>query len=60
MSGTETIVALATSKSISLRTTIPTCVVKKMGLEEGDHIDWDIDKNGQTWVAMIIKKGSGQ
>ena len=56
MNGTETIVASATSKSKSLRTTIPVFVVKQVGLEEGDHLDWELDKEGETWIATIRKK----
>lgn len=56
MDGTETIVASATSKSKSLRTTIPVFVVKQMGLVERDHLDWKVDKDGKTWIATIAKK----
>jgi len=56
MDGTETIVTYATSKSQSLRTTIPVFVVKQLGLEERDHLDWKVDKDGKTWMAVITKK----
>ncbi len=56
MDGTETIVASATSKSKSLRTTIPVFIVKQIGLEEGDHLDWELDKDGKSWIAKISKK----
>lgn len=55
--GTETIVGLATAESRSMRTTIPAFVVKQMGLIEGDHLDWELDKNDGTWSATITKKG---
>ncbi len=54
----ETILALAVSRSNSLRTTIPRHIVKKLNLSKGDAVRWDIDKttNGK-WVATISKKG---
>lgn len=50
-------VGLATAESRSMRTTIPVFVVKQMGLNEGDRLEWTLDKNGGMWSATIIKKG---
>lgn len=53
----ETVLSLAVSKSNSLRTTVPIHITKKLGLTKGDHIEWDIDKEDNVWMAKIIKKG---
>lgn len=54
--GTETIIGSATSKTKSLRTTIPVFVVQQMELDEGDHLNWKVDKQNDTWIAVITKK----
>lgn len=56
LEGTETVCTHATSKSKSLRTTIPVFVVQQIGLEDGDHLNWELDKDGNTWLAKITKK----
>lgn len=56
LSGTETVVVLASSKSTSLRSTIPTFVAVQMGLEDGDRLVWGLDKRGDTWHATITRK----
>ena len=56
LEGTETVCTPATSKSKSLRTTIPVFVVQQIGLEDGDHLNWKLDKDGKTWLAKITKK----
>lgn len=40
--GKVTIAAKATSKSESLRSTIPEEIVAELGLQVGDALDWDI------------------
>lgn len=55
--GTDTTVQSATSKSKSLRTTLPTFVVQKLKIKEGDDLNWDVDKNGKNWIAILkVKK----
>ena len=56
LSGTETAVVLANSKSASLRSTIPIFVAMQLGLEDGDRLVWGIDKVGDTWQATITRK----
>lgn len=56
MSGTETIVSSAKSESRSLRTTIPVFIVDQVGFKEGDHITWRVDKDDNSWIAIIKKK----
>ena len=40
----------------SLRTTVPMAIVKQLNLEEGDYLDWDMDKNDNEWIVMVKKK----
>ncbi len=56
LENSETILTLAVSNSQSLRTTVPIHIAKKLGLEKGDHVEWDIDKVNSQWIAKIIKK----
>ncbi len=53
----ETIVALAVRESVSVRTTIPKHIAKKLGLEPGIHLKWDTDKIDGKWVAVFRKVG---
>ena len=53
----ETVLHLAVSRSNSLRTTIPLHIAKKLGLSQGDHLEWDIDKVNNSWIMIIKKKG---
>ena len=44
----------ATSKSKSLRTTIPMGIVKQFNISEGDKLDWEIRaENGE--LVIIVK-----
>lgn len=54
--GTDTTAQSATSTSRSIRTTIPTFVVQKLNIQEGDDLVWDIDKQGKNWIAILKKK----
>ncbi len=40
--GERTTLTKATSKSNSLRTTVPIFIVKQFGLNEGDMLDWEL------------------
>ena len=51
-----TVLQYAVSHSKSLRSTVPTKIIKKLELEQGSHIEWDIDKVNGEWVAVIRKK----
>ncbi len=52
-----TVLQYAVSHSKSLRSTVPTKIIKKLGLEQGSHIEWDIEKIDEEWVAIVRKKG---
>lgn len=40
----------------SLRTIIPIHIIKQLNLQQGDHINWDLDKVNNMWIATITKK----
>ena len=52
----ETVVSRAVSNSNSLRSTIPLHIAKKLELNPGDRVEWDLDKEDGVWLAKIIKK----
>lgn len=56
MNSDESTVSQARPESISMRTTIPAFIAKKLNLEVGDVLSWDIDRAGTGWVAKIAKK----
>jgi len=57
--GDTTQLTKATSKSDSLRTTVPAGIVKQFGMKEGDALDWTIDIKGSKLIIEIshIKQG---
>lgn len=56
--GEKTKLTKATSKSDSLRTTLPSGVAKQLNLKVGDELDWtlNIEKNNLIIVVRPIKK----
>ena len=40
----------------SLRATIPMSIVKQLNLNEGDYLEWDMDKVNGRWI-VVVKKG---
>lgn len=52
----------ATSKSKSLRTTVPTLVTRQFKLEEGDMLQWEIKAKKKDEFEIIVtpvKKDNG-
>jgi len=49
----------ATSKSKSLRTTIPMGIVKQFNLSKGDKLSWEIRAEGGELIIVVkpLKKG---
>ena len=54
--GTNMIAQNTRSKSDSLRTMMPSFVVKQLEIYEGDPIEWTVDKNKNSEVAIASKK----
>jgi hypothetical protein len=44
----------ATSKSDSLRTTVPAGIVKQFNMKEKDTLDWNIEARGLK-LAIVVK-----
>ena len=55
MKTNESRVAVAQSKSVSIRTTIPAHVAGMLDLKPGDTLKWEVDKDGKQWIATIRK-----
>jgi len=56
--GEITVLTRATSKSKSLRTTIPMGIVKQFNLSEGDKLNWEIRaENGELIIVVRPLKG---
>lgn len=56
MKTNESKVSIAQSKSVSLRTTIPSNVAEQLNLTAGDTLSWKMDKTDNVWIATIRKK----
>jgi len=56
--GEVTTLNRATSKSNSLRTTIPKGIVRQFNLSEGDKLNWEIRAEGGELIIVVkpIKK----
>jgi len=52
----KTQVTRASSKSTSLRTTIPEKVVQETKLKPGDVLDWEVSSSEKGRLIMKIKK----
>ena len=51
--GEITVLTKATSKSKSLRTTIPVGIVKQFNLSEGDKLNWEIRAEGGELIIIV-------
>ena len=60
--GEQTTLTRATSKSGSLRTTVPKGVVKHFDMKERDKLDWTMKVNGSklTIEVMHVRAGGGR
>jgi bifunctional DNA-binding transcriptional regulator/antitoxin component of YhaV-PrlF toxin-antitoxin module len=59
--GEVTVLTKATSKSRSLRTTVPMGIVKQFNLSEGDKLSWEIRAERGELIIVVkpLKKGEG-
>lgn len=51
--GEITVLNKATTKSMSLRTTIPMGIVKQFNLSEGDKLNWEIRVEGGELIIVV-------
>lgn len=64
MKGETTVLTRATSKSESLRTTLPAGIARQFRLGEGDKLEWEIKPRKNKLVIEVMpvstgKKGEG-
>ncbi len=59
--GEITVLTKATSKSKSLRSTIPIGIVKQFNLSEGDKLNWEIRAEGGELIIVVrpLRQKSG-
>jgi len=58
--GEVTILANATSKSQSLRTTVPIGIIRQLGLKEGDKLLWELKPNKDQLMVMVSPLRGGR
>jgi hypothetical protein len=51
--GETTKLTKATSKSDSLRTTVPAGIVRNFEMKEGDSLDWSMEAKGSRLVIQV-------
>jgi len=51
--GEITVLTKATSKSKSLRITIPMGIVKQFNLSKGDKLNWEIRAEGEELIIVV-------
>jgi len=57
VNGQRTTLSKANKESYSLRTTVPSGIVKQFDLKVGDSLDWKIDiKDGKLVVVVVPMK----
>lgn len=56
--GTSTKLVSAKTQSDSLRATVPSFIVKAMGINPGDELVWEIDNDHkETIIVKITRRG---
>ena len=58
--GEVTFLANATSKSQSLRTTVPIGIIRQLGLREGDGLVWELKPDGNRLIVVVSPLRNGQ
>ncbi|TET90504.1 MAG: AbrB/MazE/SpoVT family DNA-binding domain-containing protein [Methanomassiliicoccales archaeon] len=53
MEGEVTVLTPASSKSRSLRTTLPMSIVKQFKLKQGDRLSWKLQARGDEIVIVV-------
>ncbi len=55
MEGEITTLTKASTKTISLRTTVPAGIVKQFNLKEGDTLEWKIKAESKDKLIVLVK-----
>lgn len=53
LEGDTTILTLASSKSRSLRTTVPMGIVKQFNLKQGDQLNWKFKAHENDLIILV-------
>jgi bifunctional DNA-binding transcriptional regulator/antitoxin component of YhaV-PrlF toxin-antitoxin module len=51
--GATTILTYASSKSKSLRATVPSFIIKQFGLDAGDKVEWSIRAQDDQLIIVV-------
>lgn len=51
--GEITVLTKATSRSKSLRTTVPVGIIRQLNLSEGDKLNWEIRAEGGELIIVV-------
>lgn len=57
--GEVTVLSVATSKSKSLRATIPIGIVRQFRLKEGDQLEWRLEVQNGEMVIVVRPRARG-
>ncbi len=60
MEGETTTLTKATSKSESLRTTVPSGIARQFKLKEGDKLEWEIEPRNKKLVIVVTPISTGK
>jgi bifunctional DNA-binding transcriptional regulator/antitoxin component of YhaV-PrlF toxin-antitoxin module len=60
MDGETTVLTRATSKSESLRTTVPAGIARQFRLKEGDQLEWVIESRKNKLVIIVTPISNGK
>ncbi len=55
MEGETTTLTKASTKTISLRTTVPAGIVKQFNLKEGDMLEWKIKAESKDKLIIVVR-----
>ena len=55
----ETTKLVAANTAKSLRATVPMSIVKQLDLKEGQHLGWELDKDGNGWFVVVRSVETG-
>ena len=52
--------SLTSTGTGSLRTTVPSWIVKQFDLSTGDKIEWELMVEGETMIIRVCPEGKGE
>lgn len=52
--------SLTSTGTGSLRTTVPSWIVKQFNMSTGDKIEWELKVEGETMIIRVCPEGRGE